>query len=81
MGIAPYGWETPWSSVGGDAHIALINNIDTKHENAHVDKYVIMPNHIYMIIALKNGAMWASPPTDGMAGTAPRTDGKPRGPP
>ena len=43
----------------GDAHIAPINNIDTKHENAHVDKYVIMPNHIHMIIALKNGAMWA----------------------
>ena len=86
--------ETLGSIIGGDVSIApsvllseigtitekYINNIDTKYENAHVDKYVIMPNHIHMIIALKNGAMWASPPTDGMAGAAPRTDGKPRGP-
>ena len=73
--------ETLRRIVGGDAHIApsillseigmiaekYINNIYIKHENANVDKYVIMSNHIYMIIALENGAMWASPPTDGMA--------------
>jgi hypothetical protein len=69
-------------AVGGDANIApsvflskigaitekYIKNIDLKYENVYVDKYVIMPNHIHMIIALKdgaiNGAMLASPPTD-----------------
>ncbi len=51
------------------------NNIDIKHENVHVDEYVIMLGHIHMIIALKNGAMWASPPTDGKVSAAPPTDG------
>ena len=87
--------KTLGSIVGGDVSIApsvllseigtitekYINNIDTKHENALVDKYVIMPNHIHMIIALKKGAMWASPPTDGVAVAALPTDGKPRSPP
>ena len=62
--------------VGGDDHIApsvhlskigiiaekYIKNIDLKYENVYVDKFVIMPNHIHMIIVLENGAMWASPP-------------------
>ncbi|SHI21429.1 REP element-mobilizing transposase RayT [Sporobacter termitidis DSM 10068] len=65
-------------AVGGDAHIApsvllseigaitekYIKNIDSKYENVYVDKYAIMPNHIHMIIELKDGAMWASPPTN-----------------
>ena len=29
-----------------------INNINTKYENVTVDKYVIMPNHIHLIILL-----------------------------
>ena len=76
--------ETLGRIVGGDAHIApsdllseigtntekYINNIDIKHENAHVDKYVIMLGPIHMIIALKNRAMWASPPTDGLVGAS-----------
>ena len=52
-----------------------INNIDTKHENKHVDKYIIMWGHIHRFMVLKNGAMWASPPTDEMAGAALSTDG------
>ncbi len=39
-----------------------INNISTKYENVSVDKYVIMPNHIHMIISLC-GTMKASSPT------------------
>lgn len=52
--------------VGDDAHIVpskyglvvkkYIENIE------QIEKYVIMPNHIHMIINI-NGAMWASPPT------------------
>ena len=62
--------------VGGDAHIApknelseygrvcdkYIKNINNKYENVSVDKYVIMPNHIHLLISL-NGTMWASSPT------------------
>ena len=29
-----------------------------------IEKYVIMPDHIHMIIQLDNGSMWASTPTD-----------------
>ena len=74
----------------GDAHIAptvllneigsvtkkCIDNIDTKHDDAHVDQYVIISNRIHMIIALINGAMWASPPTEGMAGASRLAEGK-----
>ncbi len=69
--------ETLCKIVGGDAHIApsvllsehgkiiekYIKNIDIKYENTFIDKYVIMPNHIHMILVRANGAMWASPPT------------------
>ena len=62
--------------VGGDDHIApsvllsefglvvkkYIEGICLFYENADIDKYVIMPNHIHMILALKDGAMWSSPP-------------------
>ncbi len=62
--------------VGDDAHIVpknqvsqyglvcnkYINNINNKYENVTVDKYVIMPNHIHLIIFLR-GTMKASSPT------------------
>ena len=62
--------------VGDDAHIVpknhltnygvvcdkYINNINIKYENVAVDKYVIMPNHIHLIIFL-HGTMRASSPT------------------
>ncbi len=53
--------------VGDDAHIVpkkyglivekYIRNVP------EIEKYVIMPDHIHMIIRIDNGAMWASPPT------------------
>ena len=65
--------------VGDDAHIVprnhmscyglicdkYINNINFKYENVRVDKYVIMPNHIHLIISL-HGTMKASSPTKGI---------------
>ena len=62
--------------VGDDAHIVpqnqlsyyglvcdkYINNINIKYENVMVDKYVIMPNHIHLIVSL-HGTMKASSPT------------------
>lgn len=39
-----------------------INNINIIYENVTVDKYVIMPNHIHLIIFL-HGTMKASSPT------------------
>ena len=62
--------------VGDDAHIVpknylsnyglicdkYINSINVKYENVTVDKYVIMPNHIHLIIFL-SGTMKASSPT------------------
>ena len=58
--------------VGDDAHIVpkpygqvvekYIRNVP------EIEKYVIMPNHIHMIIRLDNGSMWALTPTEGKAG-------------
>ena len=55
--------------VGDDAHIVpkpygmvaekYIRNVP------QIEKYVIMPDHIHMIIRLDDGSMWASTPTDG----------------
>ena len=66
--------------VGDDAHIVpknslsefglicdkYINNINVKYENITIDKYVIMPNHIHLIIFLY-GTMRASSPTKNIA--------------
>ena len=61
--------------VGGDAHIAphvalsSYGCIADKYIRRipGIDTYVIMPNHIHMIICVgmttEGGAMWASPPT------------------
>ena len=53
--------------VGDDAHIVpkeygLITEKYLSNEN-QIEKYVIMPNHIHMIIKIDNGTMWASSPT------------------
>ena len=62
--------------VGGDAHIApsceltyygkvvdkYINSINNVYKNISVENYVIMPNHIHMLIMI-DGTMWASSPT------------------
>ena len=42
-----------------------INSINDKYENITVEKYVIMPNHIHMIIYI-GGTMKASSPTIGL---------------
>lgn len=42
-----------------------LNNINKKYENIEVEKYVIMPNHIHMIVII-NGTMKASSPTIGL---------------
>ena len=63
-------------SVGDDAYIVpqlhlsqygmvcdrYIRNINEKYENVTVDKYIIMPNHIHMIISIGE-TMRASYPT------------------
>ena len=57
--------------VGDDAHIVPnpYGRIAEKYIRnvPEIEKYVIMPDHIHMIIRLDGGAMWASPPTDKIA--------------
>ncbi len=62
--------------VGDDAYIVpklhlseyglicdkFIKNINVKYKNVTIDKYVIMPNHIHLIVVL-DGTMRASSPT------------------
>ena len=43
-----------------------INNINKTYKNVSVENYIIMPNHIHMLIFIdnfNNGTMWASSPT------------------
>ena len=53
--------------VGDDAHIVPkpYGQIAEKYIRnvPEIEKYVIMPDHIHMIIRLDNGSMWASTPT------------------
>ena len=66
--------------VGDDDHIVprtelselgcvvkkFINGINDAYTDVYVDKYVIMPNHIHMIVFLQyktDGPMWSSAPT------------------
>lgn len=55
-------------NVGDDAHIVPkpYGRIVEKYiRNAsEIVKYVIMPDHIHLIIQLDKGAMWESPPTE-----------------
>ena len=41
-----------------------INYINDNYENAYVDKYVIMPNHIHLILEIKTGGD-GTPPLQG----------------
>ncbi len=54
--------------VGDDALIVPTEygTIAEKHiKNIHgIDKFIIMPNHIHLIIKNDNGTMWASSPTN-----------------
>ena len=58
--------------VGDDAHIVPkpYGTIAEKYIRnvPEIEKYVIMPDHIHMIIRLDNGSMWASTPTDANVG-------------
>ena len=54
--------------VGDDAHIVPkpFGRVVEKYicNAPEIKKYVIMPDHIHIIIRLDNGSMWASTPTD-----------------
>ena len=62
--------------VGDDAHIVPkpYGRIVEKYicNAPEIEKYVIMPDHIHMIIRLDNGSMWASTPTDMAENTRPK---------
>ena len=55
------------SIVGDDAHIVPkpYGSVTEKYIRnvPEIEKYVIMPDHIHLIIRLDNGSMWASTPT------------------
>ena len=63
--------QTKRNGVGDDAHIVPqpqllpCGKIVEKYiRNAkEIEKYVIMPDHIHLIIRIDNGTMWASSPT------------------
>ena len=54
--------------VGDDAHIVpkKCGTIVEKYIRnvPEIEKYIIMPDHIHMIVRIENGSMWASTPTN-----------------
>jgi len=62
VNTAPYMELSEYGSIV-DKHI---NTVNTLGKGFFIDKYVIMPNHIHMIITVNNsdGAMWKSHPTN-----------------
>ena len=57
--------------VGDDAHIVPSGYGQVVERYVRsipgMDKYVIMPNHIHMIIRIEGGPMWASAPTQSLS--------------
>ena len=41
----------------------IIREIDKIYNNVYIDKYVVMPNHIHLIIIIKGGRTESSAPT------------------
>ena len=41
----------------------VIANINQTYNNIQISKYVIMPNHLHLLIEIKNGASGTPPPT------------------
>ena len=57
-GLAP---PAPHLSVYGKIAEQQLLNLEKRYPNVTLDKYVIMPNHIHMILVLKETAGGASP--------------------
>ena len=58
MGIVP---QNKLSQIGLVCEKYILN-INTVYEIVRVDNYVIMPNHIHLLLSI-HGTMWASSPT------------------
>ncbi len=57
------GLPVPKNTVYGDVVETYINEIKNKYPTVSVDKYVIMPNHIHMIIAISRSGTGDPSPT------------------
>ena len=58
QGLAPA--EIKLSLFGEIANLEILD-LEKRYENIKIDKYVIMPNHIHAIIAIRNKSAGASP--------------------
>lgn len=48
------GFPVPQLTICGSIIENIINEIDIQYDNVNVDTYVIMPNHIHMILTISN---------------------------
>ena len=58
QGLAPA--EIKLSALGKIANQEILD-LENRYKNIHIDKYVIMPNHIHAIIVIENKTAGASP--------------------
>ncbi len=59
------GFPVPKNTAYGDIVEKYINQIKTKYPNVSVEKFVIMPNHIHMIIVISQNGTGNPSPTIG----------------
>ncbi len=57
------GFPLPKLTQYGDVTKKLLLEITERYKEINIDKYVIMPNHIHILIALKNGGRGNPSPT------------------
>ena len=69
VGTAPLGGPSLVLTQAGKIVDELIKNVDRVYPNTHVDTYVIMPDHVHMILVL--GCVEQGGPPRGAAPTVP----------
>lgn len=57
------GFPVPKNTIYGDVVEKYIDQIKNKYPNVFVDKFVIMPNHIHMILVISRCGTGDPPPT------------------
>jgi len=64
VGDAAHGVPIMELNTTGKIVKQYIENINTVYKHTHLDKYVIMPNHVHLIITVsEKGTPWAAYPT------------------
>ena len=78
--VGPDALIGPQVRLSGIGHVVEnhLLRTETAYPSVKIEHYVIMPNHIHILMTLGNGPMGASGPTDGMLTGNPRKPSVPQ---